>query len=269
MHGIRLGRIIVVAALSVATPDASHAGGYVTAGKDKSLVCAACHATSDPASETPHIAGQGEAYLARQLKAFREGERSNPLMNAVARQLSDTDIDDLAAYWAREPPGSDPRPPAAALAITRSHMGFPKEFPGGFVLYLTANNAEQKTVRKTYINAVGFQAVRAGKPLPDGTVVIAVIYAPRLGPDKRPVMDRSGAWTVDRITGYAAMEARAGWGQGIPAWLRNATWNYALFTADKKPRDSNQAPCLACHKPQAAVGYVFTFNELWDKARTR
>src|SRR5262249_33280829 len=156
-------------------------------------------------------------------------------------------------YWAGQRPGSDNQPPSAAAAITRSHMGFPREFPDGFVLYLTANNAEQKTVRKTYINAIGFAAARAGKPLPDGSVVISAIYAPRLGPDQRPIMNKDGTWAIDKLNAYAGMEARAGWGQDIPALLRNATWNYTLFRADKTARDSNQATCLACHKPQAAV----------------
>lgn len=234
-----------------------------------SLVCAACHSTSDRATEAPRIAGQSATYLARQLDAFRKGDRSSPLMNAVARQLSDADVDDLAAFWAGEPPGSDDRAPSAALAITKSSMGFPREFPNGFVLYLTANNAEAKTVRKTYINAAGFEAVRANKALPDGTVIIAVIYAARLGPDKRPLMAKDGTWALDKINAYAGMEARAGWGQAIQAPLRNATWNYTLFGPDKAPRDGNQALCLACHKPQAAASYVFTFNELWDKARAR
>jgi hypothetical protein len=232
-------------------------------------VCAACHSTSDRAAEAPRIAGQNATYLARQLDAFRKGDRSSPLMNSVARQLSDADVDDLAAFWAGEPPGSDGKPPSAALAITKSNMGFPRAFPSGFVLYLTANNAEQKTVRKTYINDAGFQAVRANKPLPDGTVIISVIYAARLGPDNRPMMARDGTWAVDKINAYSGMEARAGWGQAIPAVLRNATWNYTLFGPDKAPREVNQAPCLACHKPQAAVGYVFTFNELRDRAHAR
>lgn len=267
-------RFSLAFAVALAIPAASHAGdnaaaGNAAAGKDKSLVCAACHATRDPATEAPHIAGQSAAYLVRQLDAFRKGERTSPMMNAVATQLSDADIDDLAAFWAGQPPGSDIAPPAAALPITKSHMAFPRAFPSGFVLYLTANNAEQKTVRKTYINQLGWTAARAGKPLPDGSVIVAEIYAPRLGPDQRPIMNKDGTWAIDKLNGYAGMEARTGWGQDIPSTLRNATWNYTVFRADRSPRDSNQAMCLACHKPQAAVSYVFTFSELWDKARSR
>jgi cytochrome c553 len=267
---VRLSVALEVAVvLALAIPAASHAGGNAAAGKDKSLVCTACHATRDPASEAPRIAGQSAGYLARELDAFRKNERTSPAMNAIATQLSDADVDDLAAFWAGQPPGSDSQPPAAAAPMLKSRMAFPRDFPAGFVLYLSANNAEQKVVRKTYINTAGWNAARAGKPLPDGSVVLVAIYAARLGPDQRPIMNKDGTWAIDQLNGYSGMEARAGWGQDIPALLRNATWNYTLFRSDKTPRDGNQAMCLACHKPQAAVSYVFTFNELWDKARSR
>jgi cytochrome c553 len=270
MRSIGLCRMLSVIAIALAAPAASHAGGDAAAGKTKSLVCAACHVSSDPASDTPRIVGQPSSYLARQLRAFRQGERADPLMHPVARQLTDADIDDLAAYWSAQPVGSDTRPWAATESITRSRMGFPRDFPTGFVLYVSSNNAETNTVRKTYINALGFQAAREGKPLPDGTVIMAVIYAARLGPDKKPVVDKDGGWTIDKLTSYAGMEARSDWGNHIPASVRNGNWNYAAFTVDRKPRaGGNQVPCLACHKPLAPVGYVFTFKELWDKARMR
>jgi hypothetical protein len=30
--------------------------------------------------------------------------------------------------------------------------------------------------------------------------------------------------------------------------------------------NANQAPCLACHRRQALVGYIYTFNDLRDAA---
>ena len=65
----------------------------------------------------------------------------------------------------------------------------------------------------------------------------------------------------------AAMEARAGWGAAVPALLRNGNWDYALFDANRVRNDRlNQAPCLACHKPQAASSFVFTLPALRERA---
>ncbi len=48
----------------------------------------------------PNLAGQKEQYLVLQIKAFRDGERKNMVMSAMASGLSDTDIINLSAYYA-------------------------------------------------------------------------------------------------------------------------------------------------------------------------
>jgi cytochrome c553 len=273
MRSIVPGRLVpalaTALALSLAAPTAPRAGGDPVAGKRNGAGCAACHASSDPRSDTPALAGQNESYLARQLRAFRGGERANPMMDEITRRMTDADIADLAAFWSSQPVGSDAAAPPEAEAIRVSHMQFPRDFPGGFVLYLTLNDAEHLVVKRHYINTIGLAAARAGKPLPEGTVVLQVNYRPRLGPDGQPVVEPSG-WALDRIVSYTGMESRAGWGHELPAWLRNASWNYGTFTPGKQPsRDANQAVCLACHRRQALVGYVYTFNELRDAAHAR
>lgn len=263
----------VALALALAVPAGSRAGGNAAAGQGKSLTCTACHVAPDPSSDTPYLAGQREAYLSGQLQAFRSGDRVHPLMDGIARQLNDADIADLAAFWSAQPVGSDAHPSTpeaarAAAAIRLSHMRFPPDFPTGFTRYLTANDAEHRTIKQHYINALGLAAARRNQPLPPGTIILQVNCLARLGPDGQPLHAPDGAWIIDRITSYTGMELHPGWGNPIPPWLRNADWNYGSFTTAKIPNpDTNQAVCLACHKPQSAVSYVFTFNELWDAAR--
>jgi len=75
--------------------------GDIEAGKAKSAVCAACHGPAgiSPADIWPNLAGQKEAYLAKQIKAFRDGERTDPTMAPMVANLTDEDIADLAAYY--------------------------------------------------------------------------------------------------------------------------------------------------------------------------
>jgi cytochrome c553 len=252
--------------ISFGLPAAARAGGDANAGKEKSLACQACHAGPPGAGDTPRLARQREASIAKQLKAFKAGDRKNPFMNAIAGQLADADIDNLAAFWSGQPGGSDSTVPDAVAAIKKSHMVFPRDFPKGFTAYLTANNAEKNVVSKTYVNAVGFQAIKSGKQMPDGSVIIVVNSAAKLDADKKPMLDKDGSWAVDKIAGYTGMEARAGWGKDIPELLRNANWNYGVFTADKQPRaEVAQTICLACHKPKANESYIFSFKELHEK----
>ena len=50
--------------------------------------------------EVPNIAGDGEIYLAKQLKGYRSGERRHEQMSIIAASLSEDQIADLAAYYA-------------------------------------------------------------------------------------------------------------------------------------------------------------------------
>jgi len=75
--------------------------GDAEAGKTKSATCAGCHGSAGVSSNPmwPNLAGQKEGYLVKQLKAFREGARTDPLMSPMAIPLTDEDIDNLAAFF--------------------------------------------------------------------------------------------------------------------------------------------------------------------------
>jgi cytochrome c553 len=72
-------------------------------GRKKAGRCAACHGLDGIAKipNAPHIGGESEFYLIKQLNAFRAGERKDPQMSLMAKNLSDEDIADLAAYYSR------------------------------------------------------------------------------------------------------------------------------------------------------------------------
>lgn len=76
-------------------------------GQKKSEVCQACHGVDGNSTVPawPKIAGQGEAYLVKSLKEFRKGQqgaRFDPTMFPLTQNLSDRDIEDLAAYFASQ-----------------------------------------------------------------------------------------------------------------------------------------------------------------------
>lgn len=62
--------------------------------------CAACHGMDGigVAPTYPNLAGQKNAYLIAQLKAFRNGSRKNPIMSPMAQDLTDAQIANLAAF---------------------------------------------------------------------------------------------------------------------------------------------------------------------------
>lgn len=100
-----IGRLFGAAALATllagfAVPTHSWAAD-AAAGKAKTKQCRNCHGVDGVAKIpiAPHIAGESAIYLQVQLKAFRNGKREHEIMSVVAKNLSDEDIADLAAWY--------------------------------------------------------------------------------------------------------------------------------------------------------------------------
>jgi cytochrome c553 len=78
--------------------------GDAAAGKAKAALCASCHGPTGISMSPiwPNLAGQKEQYLVKQIKAFRDGTRQDPMMAPMVAALSDADIDNLAAYYSSQ-----------------------------------------------------------------------------------------------------------------------------------------------------------------------
>lgn len=73
--------------------------------------CVACHGPKGNSANAdwPKLAGQGELYLIKQLKNFKSGmsgkgdmQRKDPVMGTFAVGLSDQDMANIAAYYAKQ-----------------------------------------------------------------------------------------------------------------------------------------------------------------------
>jgi cytochrome c553 len=76
--------------------------GDAAAGKAKSSNCTGCHGMNGKSTmpTNPNLAGQKEAYLVKAIKAYRDGQRKDPMMSSMVSGLSDADVEDLAAFYA-------------------------------------------------------------------------------------------------------------------------------------------------------------------------
>jgi hypothetical protein len=228
-------------------------------------VCAACHgATAGSVSDNiPNLPGQRTAYLEAQLRALKDGTRKNPLMNAMAAQLSPADIANVAAYFSSLPGVAAGAKSALLSNLVKTGVTFPEGYKDTFTKYHTINFPATKQVRYYYANKAAVQAAREGKSLPDGSYLFAEVHAAKLDADSKPIMGGDGFFVADKPLFFTAMARGPGWGTDIPQMLRNENWNYAVFTLDKQHRPGvNQAECLACHKPLDKVSYTFTLKEL-------
>ncbi|MEM8840603.1 MAG: c-type cytochrome, partial [Pseudomonadota bacterium] len=97
--GLTLFALAALAALAAPLPPAQAADP--AAGRKKAMQCQTCHGLDGIAQIpiAPHLAGESQIYLETQLKAFRNGKREHEMMTVVAKDLSDADISDLAAWY--------------------------------------------------------------------------------------------------------------------------------------------------------------------------
>ncbi len=255
-------------AFGVVTPgqSADIAAGRALAG----AVCAACHGANGVSISAgmPNLAGQRGPYIVKQLKAYKSKKRKHAIMGGVTSQLDNAAMADVAAYYASLPGApvgaENSKPPANFIA---KRVVLPADL-SGFTHYLTFNHKRRKQLRKVYANSVALEAAKAGRELPDGSVILVETFKAKLGPDKKPVVGADGFFVSTGRAGFTAMERQAGWGNDFHGLIRNGNWHYGVFKPDRSARPNiNQATCLSCHKPLAKDSYLFSIKALTDAAR--
>ena len=257
----RIAVSIALLVFAATAPAADIEAGNATVA----AVCAACHgANGVSVSDTiPNLAGQRATYLQLQLKALKDGTRKNPIMNAIAAQLSGEDIDNVVAWFAAQPGASSATAKSGFLPnLAKSNVVFPKDYREAFIRYHTINFPATGLVRYYFANRTAVQAAKEGRDLPDGSYLFVEVHAARLDANGKPVTGSDGLFEAEKLLFHTAMARDGGWGSEIPPLLRNEDWNYAVFTTTGEPRAANQAECLACHKPLDKVSFTFTLDQL-------
>jgi len=117
-----------IALVSLATIGAPAQAADLEAGKRKAEACGACHGADGNATMpgTPSLAGQPVYFTHWQLIKYRDGRRKDAQMSPFAKNLTDTDMADLAAYYAAQralarPATTDPTKVAEGKRLATFH----------------------------------------------------------------------------------------------------------------------------------------------------
>src|SRR5712692_3150238 len=118
--------------LALAVPLA-HAADEI---EPKAQLCAACHGANGVATDPktiPVIWGQEQSYLMKQLRDFRNGERSSAIMSPLAKNLAEGDLRKIAAYFAAKtwPARASAKPPLPPKGIAQCRACHQQNFQGG------------------------------------------------------------------------------------------------------------------------------------------
>ena len=207
-------------------------------------MCAACHGADgvSVAERIPHLAAQRAGYLVSQLQAFKDGTRKSDIMNAIAPQLSGEDIANLAAYFAALPGAAAGARSPLMAPLARTRITLPADLSQGHHRYRSQDLVESAQVQVFLANDIAWSAAAAGQPLPDGSALFVEVYSARQGADGQPLRDGAGRLVPDRVVATTAMARQAGWGDDIPALLRNENWQYAVSAPIVNPVPASTRP---------------------------
>ena len=125
---IRNAALAILLATSLVSHASEEAKAKADPAKGKAIaetICVACHGAdgNSAASANPHLAGQIEEYIYKQLKNFKAADgkpaaRNNPIMAGMAAPLSDEDMKNVAAWFS-----SQKLKPASAKDETQIALG--------------------------------------------------------------------------------------------------------------------------------------------------
>ena len=104
MKGMAISGIIL---LGLLTSSGSANAANIYAGQERAAtVCSQCHGIYKPSTDAPFpsLAGRDFTYLKLALEQYRDKTRKSDLMNAIAGSLTDNDISNVAAYYAKLKP---------------------------------------------------------------------------------------------------------------------------------------------------------------------
>lgn len=102
-----LKTLLAVALATAAVPAPAQTDpAALAAGREKAQVCFACHGPDGNSQNPlyPILAGQSWRYIYIELKDFKAGRRSDPLMSPLAQNLSPDDMIALGNFFAAQKP---------------------------------------------------------------------------------------------------------------------------------------------------------------------
>ncbi|MDX3924733.1 MAG: cytochrome P460 family protein [Shinella sp.] len=131
---------------------------------------------------------------------------------------------------------------ALNVLAANDRLAFPEDYAEG-VHYTTVTRGNVR--EEIFTSAEAIEAARAGRPLPDGTIIMMEDYR------------------GSELYRYIVMEKRAGWGDAYPESVRTGDWEFREFRPDRTPNLSEDGSrCMSCHRPQAANDFVFTYDRM-------
>lgn len=152
---------------------------------------------------------------------------------------------------------------AGAAYAEDERIPFPADYKTAFTNYLSLDRVQNDDqIIRLFANDAVMDAASAGKPLPNGSILVGEIYAARKDEHGNVMTSSLGRRIRDKLSAIAVMEKRDGWGAGFSDALRNGDWDFAIFSPEGERLDKDLNACRQCHAPLVDKQHVFSIEHL-------
>ena len=141
---------------------------------------------------------------------------------------------------------------------------FPADYATTFENYLSLDRVQNDDqIIRLFANKAAMEAARAGKPLPDGSIIVGEVYKAKLDAEGKPIVSSLGRRVRDKLALIAVMQMQGDkFGQDLPAELQNNGWDFAAFKPDGSDAGKDLNQCRACHAPLVDTQHLFSIEHM-------
>lgn len=143
----------------------------------------------------------------------------------------------------------------ADLSRSAEKIAYPHDLG---IKYATVTDDPSDLIRDLFADPAALDAVRSGRPLPYGTVLVRNVYDIERDAAGLPLKDANGSPVKSKLRFTAVMEKHPGQTGGYPA----GEWQYRSFAPDGTPMADSSAECFACHNKARNRDFVFSFDQM-------
>ena len=137
---------------------------------------------------------------------------------------------------------------------SKHQVEFPKDLG---IRYATVSSGPTDLVRDLYANDDVLEAVRSGRPIPYGAVLVRNVFDVERDQSGAPVKDADGKVKRSKLLFTAVMEKRPGRGE-----FSAGEWWYQSFSPDRSPMHGGSGECFACHDKMRNQDFVFSLDRM-------
>lgn len=158
---------------------------------------------------------------------------------------------------------------ATAFAATAAQAGedrvleFPEDYRTKFIQYYSGDRllADGQTIT-LYANTIALEGARKDGSLPDGSVLVAEIFAAVTDGGGEVIESTLGRRVPGAFKAIAVMERRAGWDNQYSDDLKVGDWEFDVFSVAGENLGKDPTSCRECHRPLDDSEFLFSIEHL-------